>query len=177
MFFSFAACIRLVAPLRGFIAFGDNLTASSSLVQEARCKAERASPERGPSEPMEATMSRFFFTKSVLVAVTAATIVAAGPAAADPDHYHYHHDNGHHYGQYKHDRYDARYVRENHAWRGHDGRYYCHRSDGTTGLLIGGVGGAVAGGAIGGDALGALVGAGAGALIGRSIDRGSSHCR
>jgi hypothetical protein len=123
---------------------------------------------------MEEKMSRFI-TKSVLVAVTAATFVAAGPAVADPDDYH--HDNGHHYGQYKHDHYDARYVRENHAWRGRDGRYYCHRSDGTTGLLIGGVGGAIAGGAIGGDALGAVVGAGAGALLGHTIDRGTVHCR
>lgn len=33
-------------------------------------------------------------------------------------------------------------------WRGRDGRTYCRKSDGTTGLIIGGVGGALVGRAI-----------------------------
>lgn len=65
-------------------------------------------------------------------------------------------------------------------WRGRDGRRYCRKSDGTTGLVIGAVGGALVGRAIdtGGDrTLGTLLGAGAGALAGREIDRGGSRRR
>lgn len=65
-------------------------------------------------------------------------------------------------------------------YRGQDGRYYCRRPDGTTGLIIGGIGGAVLGNLIApGDSktLGTIVGAGAGALIGRAIERGEVRCR
>lgn len=65
-------------------------------------------------------------------------------------------------------------------WRGRDGRSYCRKPDGTTGLLIGGVAGALVGRSIdtGGDrTLGTLLGAGAGALAGREIDRGGSKRR
>ncbi len=64
-------------------------------------------------------------------------------------------------------------------WRGRDGRTYCKKSDGTTGLIIGGVGGALAGRAIdtrGERTTGTLLGAAAGALIGKSIDSKRS-CR
>jgi hypothetical protein len=57
------------------------------------------------------------------------------------------------------------------VYRGSDGRYYCKRNDGTTGLVIGAVGGGVLGNVIGGGTLGTLLGAGGGALLGRSIDR------
>lgn len=65
-------------------------------------------------------------------------------------------------------------------YRGGDGRYYCRRNDGTTGLLIGAGVGALLGNAIaGGDSglLGALIGGGAGAVAGREIDRNSVRCR
>lgn len=65
-------------------------------------------------------------------------------------------------------------------WRGRDGRYYCKKPNGTTGLVVGGVAGALVGRSIdgGGDrTLGTLLGAGAGALAGREIDRGSSKRR
>jgi uncharacterized protein YcfJ len=58
-------------------------------------------------------------------------------------------------------------------WRGRDGRTYCRKSDGTTGLVIGGVAGALAGRAIdtrGERATGTIVGAAAGALLGKEID-------
>ena len=65
-------------------------------------------------------------------------------------------------------------------WRGRDGRYYCRKSNGTTGLIIGGAAGALAGRAIdtrGDRTIGTLGGAAAGALLGREIDRGGSKRR
>jgi hypothetical protein len=77
----------------------------------------------------------------------------------------------------RHERHVVRY--EERIWRGDDGRVYCHRSDGTTGLIVG----AVAGGVIGNRlargesaALGTILGAGAGALIGQAIDKNSVYC-
>ena len=69
-------------------------------------------------------------------------------------------------------------TRDDRVYRGHDGRYYCKRSDGTTGTVVG----AIAGGALGailggGGALGTLLGAGGGALLGHSVDQGQVHCR
>ena len=53
-----------------------------------------------------------------------------------------------------------------------NGHTYCRHSDGTTGLIAGGVGGALVGNAIiGHGALGAIVGGVGGALGGRAIDR------
>jgi hypothetical protein len=72
---------------------------------------------------------------------------------------------------------DRQLSREDYVHRGSDGRYYCNRSDGTTGLVVGALVGAALGGVIGGDALGALVGAAGGAVLGTSIDRGQVHCR
>jgi len=66
------------------------------------------------------------------------------------------------------------------VWRGRDGRYYCKRSNGTTGLVIGAVGGALVGRAIdthGDRTLGTLLGAAGGALLGREIERSGSRCR
>lgn len=60
------------------------------------------------------------------------------------------------------------------VWRGDDGRYYCRKSNGTTGLLIGGAAGALLGREIAGRngdrTLGAILGAAGGALLGKSID-------
>jgi hypothetical protein len=81
---------------------------------------------------------------------------------------------------------DGRYYRERRLTRGdriyvgNDGRYYCRRSDGTTGLILG----AAVGGLIGNSLdrgrsslLGTLIGAGAGAALGREIERGNVRCR
>lgn len=65
-------------------------------------------------------------------------------------------------------------------WRGRDGRTYCRRSNGTTGLIVGGVGGALVGRAIdtGGDrTIGTLGGAALGALAGREIERSTTRRR
>ncbi|MBL4717943.1 MAG: glycine zipper 2TM domain-containing protein [Erythrobacter sp.] len=80
--------------------------------------------------------------------------------------------------------YDRQYgqpVRANtRVWRGNDGRYYCKRDNGTTGLLVGAGVGALLGHEVagsGGDrTLGAILGGAAGALLGRSIDRSSTRC-
>ena len=64
-------------------------------------------------------------------------------------------------------------------WRGRDGRTYCRKSDGTTGLIIGGVGGALVGRAIdtrGDRATGTILGAAGGALLGKEIDS-KRRCR
>lgn len=72
-------------------------------------------------------------------------------------------------------------YRNSRVWRGNDGRYYCRRSNGTTGLLIGGAAGALLGREVAGDygdrTLGAILGAAGGALLGREVDRGGSRCR
>ncbi len=72
---------------------------------------------------------------------------------------------------------ERRLGRNDQVYRGHDGRYYCRRDDGTTGLVIGALGGGLAGNLLGGGTLGTLLGAGGGALLGRSIDRGNVKCR
>ena len=92
------------------------------------------------------------------------------------------------HGGYYADRYyrdDRRYrerrlSRNDRIYRGRDGRYYCRRSDGTTGLIVGGLAGGVLGNVIapgGSETLGTIVGAGAGAAVGYAIDRGEARCR
>lgn len=64
-------------------------------------------------------------------------------------------------------------------YRGRDGRYYCKRDDGTTGTIVGAIGGGVLGNVIapgGSKTLGTILGAGAGALAGRAIDRSDIRC-
>jgi len=90
------------------------------------------------------------------------------------------------YGGYYADRYyrggyaPIRVTRETRIYRGYDNRYYCRRSDGTTGLIVG----AALGGLLGNEIdqgrssiLGAVIGAAGGALIGREIDSGGVQCR
>lgn len=92
------------------------------------------------------------------------------------------------YGNYYADRYyrDGRHYKarrlghNDRIYRGSDGRYYCRRSDGTTGLIIGAAVGGLLGNQIArGDSktVGTIIGAGAGALLGREIDRGEVRCR
>jgi hypothetical protein len=75
---------------------------------------------------------------------------------------------------------ETRLGENDEVYRGSDGRYYCKRSDGTIGLVIGGVGGAALGNVIdgGGHRLaGTLIGGALGALLGQSVDRNSSDLR
>ena len=65
-------------------------------------------------------------------------------------------------------------------WQGENGKTYCRKRNGTTGLLIGGVAGALIGRSIdtsGDRAVGTVLGAAGGALIGREIERSSARCR
>lgn len=71
-------------------------------------------------------------------------------------------------------------ARDDRIYRGRDGRYYCRRDDGTTGLIVGAAIGALIGNQIdngGSRVLGTLIGGAAGAVIGREIDRGNLRCR
>ena len=66
------------------------------------------------------------------------------------------------------------------VWRDSQGRLRCHRSNGTTGLIVGAAGGALVGRAIdthGERATGTILGAVGGALLGRAIDRRRVICR
>ena len=70
------------------------------------------------------------------------------------------------------DRNYGRRIDENErVYRGSDGRTYCKRSNGTTGLVLGAVGGGLVGNALGGGTLGTLLGAGGGALLGKNLDQ------
>jgi Glycine zipper 2TM domain len=65
-------------------------------------------------------------------------------------------------------------------YRGQDGRYYCRRSDGSTGLIVGAIAGGVLGNSIApgrSEVLGTVLGAMAGAIVGQSIDRNDVRCR
>lgn len=78
-------------------------------------------------------------------------------------------------GRYNRDR---RYAYR--EWRGRDGRRYCRKPDGTTGLVVGGVAGALLGRTIDTDGdrtMGTVIGGVAGALAGREIDRSSQRRR
>jgi hypothetical protein len=75
---------------------------------------------------------------------------------------------------------ERRLRRDDRVWRGRDGRYYCDRGDGTTGLVVGAVGGALLGRVIdrrGDRTVGTLLGGALGAVIGREIDRSELSCR
>lgn len=123
--------------------------------------------------------------KKFALAVAAATLTLplAAPAAADPPPWAKAH------GKRAKDRvYDSRgyYIeprridRNSYVWRGDNGRYYCKRDNGTTGLVIGAGVGALAGHELAGRGdrtLGAILGGVVGGLLGREIDRGSLRCR
>lgn len=100
---------------------------------------------------------------AVLAAITVPAVTSTPAEARRRDDRRYHNtDNG------------IRY------WRGNDGRYRCKKSNGTTGLLIGGVAGALAGRAIdtrGDRTLGTVLGAAGGAVLGREVERGTSRPR
>lgn len=125
--------------------------------------------------------------KKTLIAIAAAslTLPVAAPALADPPHWAPAHgkrakDKDRYYDSRGYYREPRRISRDDRVWRGDDGRYYCRRDNGTTGLIIGAGVGALAGHEIAGRGdrtLGAIIGGVAGGLLGREIDKGSLRCR
>lgn len=108
-----------------------------------------------------------------LIATTAAIALALpGIAFADPPR----HAPAHGY----HKKRAAQVIHhDTRIWRGNDGRYYCKRDDGTTGLIIGAAVGGLAGHEIAGrgdKVLGTIIGAAGGAILGRAIDRDNYRC-
>lgn len=139
--------------------------------------------------------------KSLMALAAAAMLLPTAPALADSHRQgygHYENDRGNYYrASDRRDRRDrrdyrrtyddrGRYLeprrvsRDDRVWRGRDGRYYCERDNGTTGLIIGAAGGALLGREIDGGrdrTIGTVVGAALGGLLGREIDRGEARCR
>ena len=130
--------------------------------------------------------------KMMLLPLAAATALAGGCSTTDGYY------GGGDYSRYDYDRPDPRtggYYADNYyrgdrryrerrlsnndrIYRGRDGKYYCRRSDGTTGLIVGGLAGGVVGNVIapgGSETLGTVLGAIGGAVAGRAIDRGSRN--
>lgn len=72
-------------------------------------------------------------------------------------------------------------AQDDRVYRGQDGRYYCKRSDGTTGLIVGAAAGGLFGNVIAGGrskTIGTLLGAVAGGALGSSVDRNQDvRCR
>ena len=94
----------------------------------------------------------------------------------EPGHNRYYADRYYRSGSYYADRRLSRYDR---VYRGYDGRYYCRRDDGTTGLIIGAGLGALLGNQVdigGSRALNTILGGAAGAAIGHAIDKGDARC-
>lgn len=120
------------------------------------------------------------------------TYGSGGPGyASDYSRYDYDRPDPRYDGYYA-DRYyreDARRYRErrlsanDRIYRGQDGRYYCRRPDGTTGLVVGAAVGGLLGNVIapgGSKLLGTVLGAGGGALVGNAVDKESqvdARCR
>lgn len=128
--------------------------------------------------------------KKFMMAIAAAGLVLPAVPAAAHDRGRDHHSHDYHDRDHRHDRsvYDSRgrykeprrVTHNDRVWRGNDGRYYCKRDNGTTGLIIGAAGGALVGRAIdtrGDRTLGTVLGAAVGGLLGREIDRGEARCR
>lgn len=130
--------------------------------------------------------------KAILAAALAAVAIPAAPALADPPSWapahgrraHEEYNNNGRNNQYQQyqqrNGYDRQMSRNDRVWRGNDGRTYCHRTDGSTGLVIGAGLGALAGSAIASNrdqTLGIILGALGGGVAGRSIDRGNIRCR
>jgi hypothetical protein len=98
-------------------------------------------------------------TLALMAATMAMPVIPAAPALA--------HDQG---------------AYEGRTWRDSQGRLRCRRSNGTTGMIVGGAGGALIGRAIDGGrsrTVGTVIGAAAGAVVGREVARSRSvrRCR
>ncbi|MBC2666513.1 glycine zipper 2TM domain-containing protein [Novosphingobium flavum] len=124
-------------------------------------------------------MKKFVLVASLL-AVAAPVPVLADPPPWAPAHGRRAKEQARVYDQYGRYYEPRRLSRGDSVWRGTDGRYYCRRDNGTTGLVVGAALGALIGNSVssGRDrTLGTIIGAAGGGLLGREIDRGSVRCR
>ena len=84
-------------------------------------------------------------------------------------------------GSYRPSNAPGRYLtQDDTVYYGNDGRGYCRRSDGTTGLVVGAALGGVFGNVVDGGrqrTLGTLLGGAAGAMLGRSIQQNQVRCQ
>ena len=114
--------------------------------------------------------------RKISLAVAGAATLAMVPAAAQANH----RDGYRDYGRYEQTHRGDRYYGRSQAYYGN--RNYNRRCKGTTGTIVGGVGGALLGRSVTRDryrgrsgTTGTILGAAIGALAGRSIDK--SSCR
>ena len=138
------------------------------------------------------------FTAAAVMAISLAGCASTG-SYGDGDYYDRSYSSR--YGQYDWDRSDPRYngyyperyyrsdrryqerrlSESDRIYRGRNGRYYCRRSDGSTGLIVGAVVGGVLGNVIAkgrSETLGTVLGAIGGAAVGAAIDSGREvRCR
>jgi len=132
---------------------------------------------------MKKTFLAAIIATAVMLPVAAPTAEAQGWRDRDRHERHNRYDrrrNDNRYDRYGRYREPRRLTRNDRVWRGRDGRYYCKRDNGTTGLIIGGAVGALLGREIDGGqerTLGTILGAAGGGLLGREIDRGGMKCR
>lgn len=106
-------------------------------------------------------------------------VAYGGGYRANPDRFRTQYDAARYY------RDDRRYTErrlsdQDEVYRGSDGRYYCKRSDGTTGLIIGAAGGALLGNVVDGGrnrTAGTLIGGALGAILGKSIEQNNDDVR
>jgi len=123
----------------------------------------------------------FSMKKLALTALIGISAVAALPAdaeARDRHHRHSYHHRDHDRWDGRHD-YRRKYYRDGRRYYQSRNHYRCRRSNGTTGMIVGGAAGALLGREVdryGDRTPGTIVGAAAGALLGREIDRGA-RCR
>jgi len=123
--------------------------------------------------------------KKAILAATLAAMALPGPVLADPPPWAPAHGRRAHDAERIYDQYGRYYNprplgRDDRIWRGRDGRYYCRRDNGTTGLVVGAAVGALVGRSLdhGRDrTLGTVLGLVGGAALGSAIDRGSIRCR
>src|SRR3569833_467869 len=151
----------------------------------------------GPRKPEQRKVRTM---KKTLMALAAASLAIPAVPAAARDYGHDWNDGyrqhqtydgygqyrDYDYGQYStYDRYGRynqprRISSRDRVWRGNDGRYYCQRDNGTTGLIIGAAGGALLGRSIdehGDRTLGTVLGGILGGLLGQQTDKSDARCR
>ena len=110
--------------------------------------------------------------RTIVLALTAATLTV--PALPATTAFAYDHGYSHNHRAQQH---------RAQTWRGSDGRLYCRKPNGTTGLVVGGAAGALVGREIdkrGSRTTGTVLGAAVGALLGRHVERnvvGKRRCR